>query len=115
MLPNNHPNLEKRLEQLYRAIKLVYSSIFHRDAKSYIESTTAKTEEEKMAVIVQELVGTDHNGKFYPTFSGVAPRTSAAASASPASRRPSTTSWPSFAAAVSRSRYRTRIRAAPKP
>jgi len=72
MIPNNHELIEKRLEQLCQAIKLVYSSIFFKDAKAYIESTSAKTEEEKMAVIIQELVGTDHNGKFYPTFSGVA-------------------------------------------
>ena len=72
MLPNNHENIEKRLKQLCQAIKLVYSSVFYIDAKAYIESTSAKTEEEKMAVIIQELVGADHNGKFYPTFSGVA-------------------------------------------
>jgi len=72
MLPNNHENIEKRLKQLCQSIKLVYSSIFYKDAKSYIESTSAKIEEEKMAVIIQELVGTDYKNIFFPTFSGVA-------------------------------------------
>jgi CheY-like chemotaxis protein len=72
MLPNNHKDEKIRLEKLCQAIKLVYASVFYRDAKSYIESTSAKLEEEKMAVIIQELIGDDHNGRFYPTFSGVA-------------------------------------------
>jgi hypothetical protein len=71
MLPNNHKDEKIRLEQLCQAIKLVYASVFYRDAKAYIESTSAKLEEEKMAVIIQELIGDDRNGKFYPTFSGV--------------------------------------------
>ena len=72
MLPNNNKDEKIRLEQLCQAIKLVYASVFYLDAKAYIESTSAKLEEEKMAVIIQELIGDDHNGKFYPTFSGVA-------------------------------------------
>lgn len=72
LLPNNDENNEKRLEKLCQAIKLVYASVFYKDAKSYIESTSAKSEEEKMAIIIQELIGNDYNGKFYPTFSGVA-------------------------------------------
>jgi CheY-like chemotaxis protein len=72
MLPNNHSDDKIRIKQLCQAIKLVYASIFFKDAKSYIESTTAKIEEEKMAVIIQELIGDEFNGRFYPTFSGVA-------------------------------------------
>ena len=72
MLPNNHKDENVRLKQLCQAIKLVFSSVFYKDAKSYFESTSAKIEEEKMAVIIQELIGDDHNGRFYPTFSGVA-------------------------------------------
>ncbi len=72
MLPNNHRDDKVRLKQLCQAIKLVYASMFFKEAKTYIESTSAKTEEEKMAVIIQELVGNEHNGRFYPTFSGVA-------------------------------------------
>jgi len=72
MLPNNHKDDKIRLEQLCNAIKLVYASVFFKDAKFYIESTSAKIEEEKMAVLIQELVGDEHEGLFYPTFSGVA-------------------------------------------
>jgi phosphoenolpyruvate synthase/pyruvate phosphate dikinase len=71
MLPNNHMDDKIRLEQLCKAIKLVYASVFYNDARAYIESTSAKIEEEKMAVIIQELIGSNHNGRFYPTFSGV--------------------------------------------
>jgi hypothetical protein len=72
MLPNNHKDDKVRLSQLCQAIKLVYASIFFKEAKAYIKSTNAKIEEEKMAVIIQELIGEEHNGYFYPTFSGVA-------------------------------------------
>jgi hypothetical protein len=72
MLTNNHKDIKIRLKQLCKAIKLVYASVFYKDAKAYIESTSAKIEEEKMAIILQEVVGSDHNGRFYPTFSGVA-------------------------------------------
>ena len=72
MLPNNNLNDEKRLEQLCDAIKLVYASVFYKDARIYIESTNAKIEEEKMAVIIQELEGNEYDRRFYPTLSGVA-------------------------------------------
>ncbi len=72
MLPNNHRNKDVRLKQLSQAIRLVYASVFFREARSYIDSTSANLEEEKMAVIIQELVGTDYGGRFYPAFSGVA-------------------------------------------
>ena len=72
MLPNNHLDDEERLKQVCDAIKLVYSSVFSRDARQYIASTAASAEEEKMAVIIQELVGTQYGDRFYPTFSGVA-------------------------------------------
>lgn len=72
MIPNNHPDLDIRLYQLMNSIKLVYASTFHRKTKDYMKMTTYRLEEEKMAVIVQKLVGSEHNGKFYPEFSGVA-------------------------------------------
>jgi len=72
MLPNNHRNSRVRLKHLSRAIKLVYASVFFNEPREYITSTSSNVEEEKMAVIVQELVGTDFGGRFYPTFSGVA-------------------------------------------
>ncbi len=72
MLPNNHPDDEVRLKQLCQAIKLIYASVFFKEAREYIASTSSKPEEEKMAVVIQELVGMENNNWFYPTFSGVA-------------------------------------------
>ncbi|EMR73400.1 phosphoenolpyruvate synthase/pyruvate phosphate dikinase [Thermoplasmatales archaeon SCGC AB-539-N05] len=72
MLPNSHKDNKIRLEQLCQSIKLIYASVFYQNAKAYIEATSAKIEEEKMAVIIQELIGDEHSGRFYPTFSGVA-------------------------------------------
>ncbi len=72
MLPNSHPDPEVRLKQLFHAIKRIYASIFFQKSKDYFKVTTYRLEEEKMAVIIQKLVGAEHNGKFYPEFSGVA-------------------------------------------
>jgi hypothetical protein len=72
MLPNNHKKDAIRLKQLLQTIKLVYASTFFKEPRMYMKSTSSKIEEEKMAVIIQELVGKDHGGRFYPTFSGVA-------------------------------------------
>jgi hypothetical protein len=71
MLPNNHAHKKVRLKQLCQAIKLVYASVFFEEARSYIESTSSKVEEEKMAVIIQKLVGHKYGTNFYPNFSGV--------------------------------------------
>jgi CheY-like chemotaxis protein len=86
MLANQHPDLVVRLEQLMEAIKRVYASTFSQHAKGYVKATPYRLEEEKMAVILQQVVGTIHasqdhapqdpasqnNGKrFYPDFSGV--------------------------------------------
>jgi hypothetical protein len=72
MLPNNHNDLEFRLEQLYQAVKLVYASAFFQSAKSYIQATLHKAEEEKMAIVIQRVVGNIYDNKFYPIISGVA-------------------------------------------
>ncbi|MCZ6651933.1 MAG: histidine kinase [Planctomycetota bacterium] len=72
MIPNNHANLKIRREQLCDAIKLVYASMFFRGALHYLEATSHHAQEEKMAVILQEIVGSPHGTRFYPTFSGVA-------------------------------------------
>jgi len=72
MLPNNHKNDAIRLSQLCQAIKLIYASVFFIEPRVYIESTSSKIEEEKMAIVIQELVGKDYGGRFYPAFSGVA-------------------------------------------
>ena len=72
LLPNNHPEIEVRLEQMMTAIKLVFASIFSPTAKAYFEAINYKIEEEKMAVIIQELVGSAYEETFYPHISGVA-------------------------------------------
>ncbi len=72
MLPNNHENPEIRLQRLINAIKQVYASIYYQRAKQYIKVTSYHLEEEKMAVIIQKMVGAVHNEKFYPEFSGMA-------------------------------------------
>ncbi len=72
MIPNNHINPGVRRDQLCDAIKLVYASTFFTPARRYLGATGRHAEEEKMGVILQELVGSAHDGRFYPTFSGVA-------------------------------------------
>lgn len=72
MLPNNDKNPKVRLRQLRRAIKLVYASTFRARAKAYMRAITRRVEEEKMAVIIQRLIGNDYGERFYPTFAGVA-------------------------------------------
>ena len=72
LVSNNHPDPEVRYNQLITAIKLVYASIFTESAQSYFEAIRYKIEEEKMAVIIQEVVGHHHDGRFYPAISGVA-------------------------------------------
>ncbi len=71
MLANQHPDLDMRLEQLMEAIKRVYASTFSRHAKAYVRATPYRLEEEKMAVILQQVVGAIHGRRFYPDFSGV--------------------------------------------
>ncbi len=72
MVPNNHAHPTVRLAQLSRAIKLVYASTFSTASKRYMENTPYRVEDEKMAVILQRLVGSVHRDRFYPNFSGVA-------------------------------------------
>jgi len=72
MLPNNHPDPRIRLEQLLAAMKRVYASTFSLRAKQYMKATPHRLEEEKMAVIIQKVVGSQHENRFYPDFAGVA-------------------------------------------
>ena len=72
MIPNNHPDPLVRLQHLVATIKRVYASTFYQGAKEYMKATAYRLEEEKMAVIVQSVVGTEHEQRFYPDVSGVA-------------------------------------------
>ncbi len=70
LLPNNCDDESLRLEQLCQAVKLVYASTFSQKARAYTQSVLPGAEE-KMAVLVQKLVGRQYGTRFYPVFSGV--------------------------------------------
>ncbi len=72
IVPNKNPDREVRLLQIRNAIKLVYASVFADKARAYIEAVNYKIEEEKMAIVIQEVVGSEHDGYYYPHISGVA-------------------------------------------
>lgn len=72
LLPNNHPSIEVRLDHLENAIKLVYASVFAPLSRSYFDAINYKVEEEKMAVVIQEVVGNLYGSRYYPDISGVA-------------------------------------------
>lgn len=71
MLANNNKNLDVRLFELLNAVKRVYASTFSRNAKSYFRATTYRLEEERMAVVIQKMVGGRHQDRFYPDLAGV--------------------------------------------
>ena len=71
MLTNRHAEFETRLEELSEAIKRVYASTYAQSAKAYIRATPFRLEEEKMAVVIQEVVGAAHGPRYYPDFSGI--------------------------------------------
>jgi CheY-like chemotaxis protein len=72
MLPNDDPDPAVRLAQIVDAVKRVYASTFSVAARSFLEATPYRLEEEAMAVIIQRLVGRRHGDRFYPDISGVA-------------------------------------------
>jgi hypothetical protein len=72
MLPNTHPDHGVRRRELLDAIKFIYASTYFRAAKAYIASTPNRMEEEKMAVVVQRIVGRRCDRYVYPHVSGVA-------------------------------------------
>lgn len=72
MLPNTDSDSLVRLMELVKAVKRVYASTFFQSSKDYIKATTYNLEDEKMAVIVQKMIGSKHHDRFYPSFSGVA-------------------------------------------
>ncbi len=72
MTPNNQPDTTSRFNKLVEAIKYVYATTYFKVAKDYMKATTHNTEDEKMAVIIQEVIGDKHGERFYPELSGVA-------------------------------------------
>jgi hypothetical protein len=72
LIPNNQPDFRDRLSALLGAIKWVYASAFFTDARQYLHATGHSRDDEKLAVIIQQAVGTLQNDRFYPHISGVA-------------------------------------------
>jgi hypothetical protein len=72
MIPNNQLDVETRFKRLAEAVKFVWASTYFKEAKAYIRSTDQSIESEKMAVVIQEVVGMRHGERFYPNLSGVA-------------------------------------------
>lgn len=71
MIPYTEDKYE-RLSMLAKAIKAVYASVYYRGSKDYMTATSNVIDQEKMAVILQEVVGQQYGDRFYPTLSGVA-------------------------------------------
>ena len=71
MIPHTD-NEDQMLRLLLKAVKSVYASVYFAASRAYISSSQNLISEEKMAVIIQEVCGTEQDGLFFPTFSGVA-------------------------------------------
>ena len=63
---------DQMLRMLVRAVKSVYASVYYASSRAYIQSSQNLISEEKMAVLIQEVCGTEENGYYFPTLSGVA-------------------------------------------
>lgn len=72
LVPNVSMDPSVRFGELCKAIYKVYMSTFSSKARSYLENTMFSVEEEKMAVVIQEVVGSRHGNRLYPDFAGVA-------------------------------------------
>src|SRR3954469_5562371 len=72
MVRNNAESLDERVRQATVAAKRVWASAFSQHAKAYLQATSFRLEEEKMAVMLQCIVGAAHGPRFYPEISGVA-------------------------------------------
>ncbi|KAA3611348.1 MAG: histidine kinase [Calditrichaeota bacterium] len=72
MFANNQEHTTTRLVRLVEAIKTVYASTYSQRARNYMKYTSYRLEEERMAVVIQNLVGNTYGSRFYPDISGVA-------------------------------------------
>ena len=72
MLPNSHADEDVRFQQLSDAVKLVFASVFYASPAQYAKNADIRLEEEKMAVLIQELAGEHYGDLYYPVISGVA-------------------------------------------
>ena len=117
MIPNNQHDAEARFHRLVEAIKLVYASTFFDNARAY-RRMAAQGGDDRMAVIIQAIVGRRHRDRFYPELSGVARSYSFYRSAAPAPRTASSISrwgsagrsWTAASRGATRQRSRRRRR-----
>ncbi len=72
MIPNNQHDIDSRFRRLVEAVKYVYASMFFEGARQYLKTAGKSIRDEKMAVIIQEVVGQRCHDRFYPTLAGVA-------------------------------------------
>lgn len=72
LIPNSHPDPATRLSQLCDAVRLIYASLFSSKAKAYFEVARYQREEERMAIVLQEVVGRRRGRWYYPHLSGTA-------------------------------------------
>ena len=72
IIPNAHPDIETRLAELCDAVKSVYASLYVESSRQYFDAASYKIEEERMAIIIQELVGQRQGRWYYPIISGTA-------------------------------------------
>jgi len=72
IVPNSHADQAIRIKQLSDAVKLVFASVFYAAPVQYAKNADIRIEEEKMAVLIQELVGENYGDLYYPVISGVA-------------------------------------------
>jgi len=72
MVPNSSDEIGTRYHELCKAVKLVFASVYERRAREFLRGSHFRPRDEKMAVIIQEMVGRRHGGHFYPDISGVA-------------------------------------------
>jgi len=72
MIPNNQHDTDTRFRKLVEAIKFCFASTFFRGAREYVALTGREPSEEKMALIIQEVLGRRHGDRFYPHIAGVA-------------------------------------------
>ena len=72
MVPFNKESKTQMLMMICEAVKAVYASVFYKDSKAYMTATKNVIDQEKMAIVLQEVVGKQYNTHYYPSFSGVA-------------------------------------------
>ncbi len=72
MIPNDHPDFDRRMKDICDAIKCVYASTYYKKSKDYLRATNHMVEEEQMAVLIQQVTGAKFGSYCYPSLSGVA-------------------------------------------